>query len=75
MFQGKHDQARAEAWKLHQQARNDGERRLALFSAAVTYADEGQYDQALKELEKEYAVAERIKDAAELQERSNLSAR
>jgi tetratricopeptide (TPR) repeat protein len=64
MFQGKHDQARAEAWKLHQRARNDGERRLALFSAAITYADEGQYDQALKELEKEYAVAERIKDAA-----------
>lgn len=64
MFQGKHDEARAEAWKLHQAARNDGERRTALFSAAVTYADEGKFEPAVKELEKEYAVAEKINDAA-----------
>jgi tetratricopeptide (TPR) repeat protein len=64
MFQGKHEEARAEAWKLHQAARNDGERRTALFSAAVTYADQGNFDQAVKELEKEYAVAEKINDAA-----------
>jgi tetratricopeptide (TPR) repeat protein len=64
MFQGKHDQARAEAWKLHVAARNDGERRTALFGAAVIYADEGKLDQALAELQKEYAVAEKIDDAA-----------
>jgi tetratricopeptide (TPR) repeat protein len=64
MFQGKHEEARAEAWKLHQTARNDGERRTALFSAAVIYADEGKLDQALAELKKEYAVAEKIDDAA-----------
>jgi tetratricopeptide (TPR) repeat protein len=66
MFQGKHDAARAEAWKLHQAARNDGERRTAFFSAAVSYADEGKFDQAVKELEKEYAVAEKINDAASM---------
>jgi tetratricopeptide (TPR) repeat protein len=64
MFQGKHEAARAEAWRLHQAARNDGDRRLALFGAAVTYADEGKLDQSLRELEKEYAVAEKINDAA-----------
>ena len=64
MFQGKHDEARAEAWKLHQSARNDGERRTALFGAAVIYADEGKLDQALAELQKEYAVAEKISDTA-----------
>ena len=55
---------RSEAWKLHEAARNDGERRTALFAAAVIYADEGKLDQALAELNKEYAVAERINDAA-----------
>ncbi|MFL5403675.1 MAG: tetratricopeptide repeat protein, partial [Gemmatimonadales bacterium] len=64
MYQGKHDQGRAELWKLHQAARNDGERRTALFGAAVLYADEGKLDQALAELKKEYAVAEKIDDDA-----------
>ena len=64
MFQGKHEEARAEAWKLYEAARNDGERRTALFGAAVIYADEGKLDQALAELKKEYAVAEKINDAA-----------
>jgi tetratricopeptide (TPR) repeat protein len=66
MFQGKHDAARAEAWKLHQAARNDADRRNALFTTAVIYADEGKFDQALAELKKEYAVAEKIGDAANM---------
>jgi tetratricopeptide (TPR) repeat protein len=64
MFEGKHEDARAESWKLQVSARNDGERRTALFGAAVIYADEGKLDQALAELKKEYAVAEKIDDAA-----------
>jgi len=58
------DFAPAETWKVHQAARNDGDRRGALFTAAVIYADEGKFDQALAELQKEYAVAEKINDAA-----------
>ncbi len=64
MYQGKHDAARAEAWKLHQAARNDADRRNALFARAVAYADEGKLDEALAELKKQYAVAEKINDAA-----------
>ena len=64
MLQGKHEAARAETWKVHQTARNDGDRRNALFTTAVIYADEGKFDQALAELQKEYAVAEKINDAA-----------
>jgi len=64
MLQGKHDAARAETWKLHEAARNDGDRRGALFTAAVIYVDEGKFEQALGELKKEYAVAEKINDAA-----------
>jgi tetratricopeptide (TPR) repeat protein len=64
MYQGKHEAARAETWKAYQAARNDGERRGALFTAAVTYVDEGKFDQAVGELTKEYAVAEKINDTA-----------
>ncbi len=64
MYQGKHEAARAELWKLQEHARNDGDQRLALFAAAVTYADEGNYDRAVEELQKEYAVAEKAGDNA-----------
>ena len=63
-YQGKYDAARAEASKLYQAARNDADRRNALFATAISYADEGNFDQALAELKKQYAVAEKINDAA-----------
>jgi tetratricopeptide (TPR) repeat protein len=66
MYQGKHDASRAEAWKLHQAARNDADRRNALFARAVAYADEGKFDESLAELKKQYAVAEKINDAANM---------
>ena len=66
MYQGKHDAARSEAWKLHQAARNDADRRNALFARAVSYADEGKFDETLTELKKQYAVAERINDPANM---------
>ncbi len=66
MYQGKHEAARAEAWKLHQAARNDADRRNAFFTTAVTYADEGKFDEALAELKKEQAVAEKINDPANM---------
>jgi tetratricopeptide (TPR) repeat protein len=66
MYQGKHDAARAEAWKLHQAARNDADRRNALFATAVAYADEGNFEQSLAELKKQYAVAEKINDPANM---------
>ncbi|MCI0655765.1 MAG: hypothetical protein L0170_01685, partial [Acidobacteria bacterium] len=52
------------ARKLNQAARNDGERREALFSVTVAYDDEGRLDLALKELDQQYALGERIGDAA-----------
>jgi tetratricopeptide (TPR) repeat protein len=66
MYQGKHDAARAEAWKLHQAARNDADRRNALFASAVAYADEGKFDEAVAELKKEQAVAAKINDPANM---------
>jgi tetratricopeptide (TPR) repeat protein len=64
MFQGKHDASRAEAKKLYDGARNDGEKRAAMFAVTATYAEEGKFDLALAELEKQYALGAGIGDAA-----------
>jgi tetratricopeptide (TPR) repeat protein len=64
MFQGKYDASRAEAGKLYAGARNDGEKRTAMFQNTVTYVEEGKFDLALAELDKQYALGEATGDAA-----------
>jgi tetratricopeptide (TPR) repeat protein len=64
MLQGKYDASRAEAKKLYDGARNDGEKRAAMFAVTATYADEGKFDLALAELDKQYALGQGIGDAA-----------
>jgi tetratricopeptide (TPR) repeat protein len=62
MYQNKHDEALAELQKAYDNARNDGEKRAALFSRGVVYQDEGKPDLALGEIEKEHAIAEETND-------------
>jgi tetratricopeptide (TPR) repeat protein len=64
MFQGKYDASRAEAGKLYAGARNDGEKRAAMFQNTVTYVEEGKFDLALAELDKQYSLGEATGDAA-----------
>jgi tetratricopeptide (TPR) repeat protein len=64
MFEGKHDQAIAEAQKLYDAARDDGERRTALFSQTVTYVDAGKTAMGLRSMERQYALAAKIADTA-----------
>jgi tetratricopeptide (TPR) repeat protein len=64
MLKGKHDDARAELASCYDMARDDGERRTALSAMTVTYADELNMDMAVKELEKQYGMGEKINDAA-----------
>ena len=64
MFQGKHAQAIAEAKKMEAAAQNDGDRRFALFTKALVYADQGKTDQALKEMQKQYDLGAKIGDTA-----------
>jgi tetratricopeptide (TPR) repeat protein len=64
MFQGKHDQALAEAQKIDRAARNDGDRRFAMFTRTLVYVDQGKTDQALKEMQKQYDLGARIGDTA-----------
>lgn len=62
MYQGKHDEALAELQKMTEKARNDGEKRTALFGMTVVDADNGKMDQALAEVEKQYALGEKTND-------------
>ena len=62
LYKGTYDDARKQLQQLFDSARNDGEKRTALFSMAVSFVDEGKPDLALKELEQEYALAEKIND-------------
>jgi tetratricopeptide (TPR) repeat protein len=63
-YLGKHEDARKQLQTLYEMARNDGERRAAYFSMAVSYVDEGSLEKALAEFDKGYALAEKINDAA-----------
>ena len=63
-FKGQHEAARAQLDELYAMARNDGERRAAHFAKAVSYVDEGDMAGGLGEIEKQYALAEKIDDAA-----------
>jgi tetratricopeptide (TPR) repeat protein len=75
-YMGKPQEATAELQKIIDGARNDGETRLALFGMAVVAADSGKMDQAVQQIEREYAVAEKKNDAAsmaaDLQAKGNI---
>ena len=66
MFQGKHDEAAAQAQKLYTDARDDGDRRFALFARSVIYVDAGKTSAAIKEIEKEYALDAKLADSANM---------
>ena len=76
LYAGKADDAQAELQKMADQARNDGELRTAYFGMAVVASDDGKFDKALQAMDKEYAVAQKINDAAsmaaDLQAKGNI---
>lgn len=78
MYQGKKQDADAELQRLAENARNDGELRTAYFGMAVVASDSGNLSDALKAMDKEYAVAQKKNDvasmAADLQAKGNILA-
>jgi tetratricopeptide (TPR) repeat protein len=62
MYQGKPDEAAAELQKITDKARSDAERRTALFALTVVNLDSGKMDQALAEVDKQYALGEKTND-------------
>jgi tetratricopeptide (TPR) repeat protein len=76
LYQGKPDEAAAELDALMKKARNDGERRTALFALTVVHADGGKMAKALADADKQYALGEKTKDVpgmvGDVQLRGNL---
>jgi tetratricopeptide (TPR) repeat protein len=66
MLQGKHDAAAAEAQKLYDAARDDGDRRFALFARTVIYVDGGRTKAALAEAQKDYELDAERGDSANM---------
>jgi tetratricopeptide (TPR) repeat protein len=64
MYKGKPDEAAAELQIITDKARSDGDRRTALFAQTVVDIDNGKMDKALEDMDKQYAVAEKINDLA-----------
>ncbi|HZQ68028.1 MAG TPA: tetratricopeptide repeat protein [Terriglobales bacterium] len=75
-YMGKPQEANAELQTMIDQARSDGDTRLALFGMAVVASDGGKFDQAVQAIDREYAVAEKKNDAgamaADLQAKGNI---
>jgi len=66
MYQGKHQAGAAEMDRLYQHARDDGERRTALFVKGVILVDAGKTDAALKEIQREYDLDVKLADTANM---------
>ena len=72
MYMGKSDEAAAEIAQMTRKARNDGERRTALFAQTIVHVDRGQMGRGLAEVDKQYSVAEKSGDAAAMAGDLNL---
>src|SRR5215213_2932778 len=75
-YKGKAADAAAELQKITDKARTDGERRTALFGQTIVAIDTGHWDQALAEVEKQYALGQKTNDvpamAGDLQLKANI---
>ena len=75
-YKGKPSDAAAELQKITEKARTDGERRTALFGQMVVAADGGRWEEALAQVEKQYALGQKINDvpamAGDLQLKGNI---
>jgi tetratricopeptide (TPR) repeat protein len=66
MFQGKHAEAAKEMDALYMAARDDADRRNALFTKGVILVDAGKTDAALASIRQEYALDEKLGDPANM---------
>ncbi len=62
LYKGNADEAGAEIQKITAKARSDAERRTALFALTVVDVDRGQWDKALEDVDKQYALGEKTND-------------
>jgi len=76
MYQGKPAEAAKELETITKRARNDGERRTALFALTVLHLDGGKAARALQAVDQQYALGEKTNDvpamAGDLQLKANI---
>jgi tetratricopeptide (TPR) repeat protein len=65
-FKGDYSKAREQLKELYAIARNDGERRAALFAMAVSHVDEGNPEEGIAMVKKQFAIAEENDDPANM---------
>jgi tetratricopeptide (TPR) repeat protein len=66
MLQGKPDEAAGKMDELYGRARDDADRRTAMFVKGVILTDAGRTDAAVKEIEREYAYDAKLADTANM---------
>jgi len=59
-----YNEAKMNCDESYAMAKNDGERRFALFTKTVAFVDEGDIDGAIMEMQKQYDIAKNIDDAS-----------
>lgn len=64
MHMGRHEEARMRLRKINDIAPNDGVRSGVCWALAVTYADEGNLDKAMEELNNNYELSAKIHDTS-----------
>jgi tetratricopeptide (TPR) repeat protein len=62
-YLGKYDEAKENCNNCYDIAKNDGERRFALFTKTVAFVDEGDTDGAMEEMQKQFNLGKNIDDA------------
>jgi tetratricopeptide (TPR) repeat protein len=66
MYKGKYEDGFASLMRLSDAARHDGERRQAMFTRTVLLVDAGRTEEALNEIAKQYALATKDNDLAQM---------
>jgi len=64
LYSGKPGEAEKELAEFSRKARNDGEKRTAMFARTVVHIDSGQTAKALADVDERYAVAQKNNDVA-----------
>jgi len=64
IYLNRHDEAKMNCDESYVIAKNDGEKRFALFTKTVACVDAGDIDGAMMEMQKQYDIAKNINDAS-----------
>ncbi|MFH1372606.1 MAG: tetratricopeptide repeat protein [bacterium] len=71
-FKGDHESARRQLQNFYDSAKDDGQRRTVIAAMAITFIDEGLFEEALGKLSERYEIARAIDDTSAMSNDFNL---